>query len=303
MPSIEDLREFLVLAEHLNFSSAAESLFITQPALSRHIASLENELDVKLFNRTTKNVELTEPAKFFRTHIRTLVHDYDEILRRLNDYKESISSHLIISCPYNALQTYLGNIPELFGSSYPEIKLSYNVGIPETTMQYLLDGKADIAIVAQFQSASDNHLAQVEMFDEPIGVLMNCANPLALKQTISAEDLTKYPLLMVGKSAPPQSWNYMNSILNSYGVTLPSPILFDQIEGMIMALRQNEGVALLGSHLINQTSDKIVFRPVSNPSMSRPVSLFYNPSNNNEAISIFIDFYKKYFKYPFSFFE
>ena len=123
MPSIEHFRQFLVLSEYLNFSLAAESLYITQPVLSRHITALEEEYDVKLFARTTQSVKLTPAGEYLKQRLEKLIDDYDDICAGLRMIKAGFSNRLRISCPYYAMYDYLGALPELFSDLYPEIRL------------------------------------------------------------------------------------------------------------------------------------------------------------------------------------
>jgi len=76
---IRHLKYFMVLAEELNFTRAAEKLFIAQPPLSRQIRELEQELNATLFNRNNKKVELTEAGKFYAKEIRQLLDTLDAI--------------------------------------------------------------------------------------------------------------------------------------------------------------------------------------------------------------------------------
>lgn len=291
MPSIERFREFLVLAEHLNYSAAAESLFITQSALSRHIVTLENELGSRLFERDTQSVSLTPAGELFKNRISTLVESYDDICSELRILRSGFSNRLRISCPYYAIHDYLGPMPEIFECSYPDIKLEYHVGDPNEAMQDLLDDKADLAIIPKYKMPRSNELQNRTAFEEPLGVLLNQNHPLALKKEISLEDLKNETFFSVGNNYFSASWRHVANLCKAAGFTPSSPALFNQMEALIIAIRRGDGVSIVGNHMRNQESELVAFRPLSDANCSRSVSIWYKKDNPNKAIDKFIRVY------------
>ncbi|MGN1001453.1 MAG: LysR family transcriptional regulator [Oscillospiraceae bacterium] len=294
MPSIEHFRQFLVLAEYLNFSAAAESMFITQPALSRHITALENSLDIKLFERTTQSVTLTPAGEFFKERIAALLDDYDDIASRLRILKSGYSKRLRIGCPYYAINDYLGDVPEHFGGIYPDIKLQYTVGDPHEVMQCLLDDKVDLAIVARYPLPRMSLLERCDVYTEPLGVLLNKRDPLSRKPELSLTDLKSSTFFSVGNSYFTASWHHIVSLCRQVGFTPSSPALFNQMEALIMAIRNGDGITIIGRHMRNQESELITYRPLTEPSCIRQVSIWYKPDSENSAIQKFIKFYTQH---------
>ena len=88
------MRVFLTAAETLNFTAASARLYLTQPALSRQIASLENELGVKLFLRQNNVLELTECGKFFYGRLKTVHADLEEAVKQVRDLDAGVEGHL-----------------------------------------------------------------------------------------------------------------------------------------------------------------------------------------------------------------
>lgn len=294
MPSIEHFRQFLVLSEFLNFSAAAESMFITQPALSRHITALETSLDVKLFERTTQSVSLTPAGQLFKERISALVDDYDDIASRLRILKSGFSDRLRISCPYYAIHDYLGPVPELFGGIYPDIKLQYTVGDPHEAMQCLLEDKVDLAIIAKYQLPHTGQLERCDVYEERLGVLLNKKDPLAQKPELSLKDLHDHTFFSVGNSYFTASWHYTLNLCRSAGFTPGAPALFNQMEALIMAIRNGDGTTIVGHHMRNQESELIAYRPLTDSNCSRKISIWYKPNSNNASIEKFVKFYQRH---------
>lgn len=293
MPSMERFREFLVLAEHLNYSAAAENLFITQSALSRHISSLENELGSRLFERDTQSVSLTAAGEVFKKRISSLVEDYDDICSELRILRSGYGNRLRISCPYYAIHDYLGPMPELFELTYPDIKLEYHVGDPNEAMQSLLDDKADLAIIPKYQVPRTGELKAHPVFYEPLGVLLHQSHPLAAKEELSLADLKNETFFSVGNNYFNASWRHVASLCKAAGFSPSSPALFNQMEALIIAIRRGDGISVIGHHMRSQESELIAYRPLSDPDCTRQVCIWHKKDNSNPAIDKFIRIYTR----------
>ena len=293
MSSIKYFREFLTLSEFLNFSTAAESLYITQPVLSKHINALEASLDVKLFDRTTQSVTLTPEGRLFKERIQTLVDDYDDICSALRLLKASYSGRLRIGCPYYAIQDYLSSIPEKFSEEYPDIKLMYSVGDPYEIMQMLIEKKIDLAIVPKYPFPGSSHLQCIDLYKERLGVLINSEDPLASGNTLALEELKHHVFFSVGNSYFEASWNHTVNLCQKAGFTPSGPALFNQMESLIMGIRRGDGITVVGRHMRSQRSDRISYCPLSDAGAYRIVCIWYDPKNANEAIRTFIQLYEK----------
>ena len=122
---IEYLREFLVLGQTLNFHMAAEALFITDSALSRHISLVENELGVPLFYRSTRNVEFTPIGHQLYLKVSELIKKYDDIHNDISIYLAGYSHVFKLGLPYYAMSDYLGTAPSAFSTLSPDVALDF----------------------------------------------------------------------------------------------------------------------------------------------------------------------------------
>ena len=101
---IQYFKEFLMLSSCLNFRQAAQKLFISQSALSRHMEILEGDLGTRLFKRTTQVVELTETGRLLQLRAQGLVEDYEDIKLQIHDIELRTSRSLRIGVPYYAIE-------------------------------------------------------------------------------------------------------------------------------------------------------------------------------------------------------
>ena len=82
----DQLKYFLIVEKHMNFTSAAEELCISQPSLSKHIQALEHEIGAPLFNRNTRNVTLTPAGKEFAVHARFIMDYFNQVLQSMTKF-------------------------------------------------------------------------------------------------------------------------------------------------------------------------------------------------------------------------
>ncbi len=290
--TIEYFRQFLTLAKYQNFTVAAEALFITQSALSRHIALLEEELNIKLFERTTQSVTLTPAGELFKSRISALISDYDDICSRLRLMKNNYNNRLRIGVPYYAISDYLGPVPEIFEHTYPDVKLLYSVGDPYEITELLYKGEIDVALLPRYPVSAVQKIKFDPIFDEPLGVLLNSANPLAKCDVLSLSDIKDETFFSIDNQYFSQSWNHTVMLCRAAGFTPRNPAIFNQMEALIMGIRRGDGITVIGHHMRNQQSNLVTFRPLSDDTCHRTVCICYKKDNPNIAISKFRKLYK-----------
>ncbi|MDP9711109.1 UNVERIFIED_ORG: DNA-binding transcriptional LysR family regulator [Pseudomonas fluorescens] len=122
-PSTADLSIFLCIAQHLNFSRAAVDLGLTPSALSHSLRTLENRLGVRLFNRTTRSVALTEAGERLYARLKPAFRDIDDALEDLNHFRDKPSGNLRITAGRQACELVLLPIAGAFLQAYPDIRL------------------------------------------------------------------------------------------------------------------------------------------------------------------------------------
>jgi DNA-binding transcriptional LysR family regulator len=303
---IEYFREFVVLAEYLNFTTAAEHLYITQPVLSRHMAALEAHLDTRLFARSIRSVELTDMGNLFLASIKKILNEYDDLRSLVRMKNQGFADRLCIGVPYYGLHAYLGHFPELFEAEHPEIKLQYIVGDPDDVLNALKQGKADLVLMA------GNHFPRAEMFEfhelfrEPIGVLISSLDPLAKRESCSLAELSDKLFFSVSDSPYfSELWMHTKSLCQKAGFEPRGPAFLNQVETAFIAVRRGDGVIALSQHLRNQASDEIAYLNLTDRGCERPVNICCKKGKHSDAMGSFISMFSKLreiiFPPPYSF--
>ncbi len=141
------LQYALALYESLNFSAVAEKLGISQPALSKQIHNLENELGVKLFDRNTVPLTVTAAGEHFFREAQKLLYKEDQLLRSMEDFKSGKRGRLVIGIsPFRCLYL-IPDIMQKIKEKYPDVQIVLHEIGSDTLRKEAAEGKYDFAIV------------------------------------------------------------------------------------------------------------------------------------------------------------
>lgn len=182
---------FLAVAKQLNFSKAAEAIKITQPAVSRQICSLEAELGVKLFSRTSKKVDLTVSGLQF-------IEDAREIIKIAATARARYRSHLEqaapvpfeIGCHDQYEQTLIPPILSALLKRHPQIRPSIKIAPPQVIENRLAEQKLDVLLSFEHRGQYHHTAAYHELTTCPIACICSENHPFAGYRQLAAEDLT-----------------------------------------------------------------------------------------------------------------
>ncbi|MHB2248353.1 LysR family transcriptional regulator [Pseudomonas fitomaticsae] len=190
-PSTADLSIFLSIAQHLNFSRAAVDLGLTPSALSHSLRALENRLGVRLFNRTTRSVALTEAGERLYARLKPAFRDIDDALEDLNHFRDKPSGNLRITAGRQACELVLLPIAGAFLQAYPDIRLE----VVES------DALLDIVAAGFDAGVRFGNRLEADMVSLPIGPTLRSvvvASPAFLERHVAPqkpEDLHALPCI------------------------------------------------------------------------------------------------------------
>jgi DNA-binding transcriptional LysR family regulator len=285
---MEYFREFVVLAEYLNFTAAAEHLYITQPVLSRHMATLETHLDTQLLTRNTQSVTLTDMGVLFLANIKRILHEYDDLQALLRMKNQGFVDRLRIGVPYYAIKEYLGHFPELFESKYPEIKLQYIVGDPTEILNSLLHEKADLILLSGKNFPRAEQFEFHALFQEPLGVLISGKDPLAKRKSCALKDLSDKLFFSINGSYFSELWMHTRNLCQKAGFEPRGPAMMNQAEAAIIAIRRGDGVIVFGHHMRVHASDGVAYLELTDENCERTVSICGKKGDCTDTINKFV---------------
>jgi len=190
---------FLLVAENLSFSRAAEDLFISQPAVTKHIKELESRLNIALFERKSNKIYLTKAGKLIYTHLKKIKQEYQEMefeLGRLNDTFKGI---LRIGASSTISQYIIPKVIAAFHKRYPKIDLHLLNGNSFEMEQKLFENEIDLALVEN--ASSQSSIKYIDFLEDEIVIVTGSNSVYAKKKIISADDLQVLPIVLREKGS------------------------------------------------------------------------------------------------------
>ena len=193
--TITQLTYVLAIAEHKNFTKAAEKCFVTQPTLSTQIQKLEDELDVLIFDRSKKPIELTEVGRKIVNQARNIVNESDRIQDIVDQQKGFIGGEFRIGIIPTVMPTLLPMFLKAFIKKYPKVKLKIEELTTEEIILRIKDGHLDAAIAAT-PLESDNIKERVLYYEPFVGYIPE-HHRLFEKKKIEVSDLEIDDMLLL----------------------------------------------------------------------------------------------------------
>jgi LysR family transcriptional regulator, transcriptional activator of the cysJI operon len=188
------LQVFHTVAKRLNFTRAAEELFISQPAVTRHIQELEQQFKVKLFERNGTRIRLTDAGGRLLQHTDELFAIYRNIEFDMSSLTQRQSGRLYLGGSMTTAPYVIPPILARFHGRYPDVEVSLITGNTQQIEQALGQQEIDLGIVEGHSRHSS--ISYTEFMKDEIVLVSNPAHPLAKKASIRPEDLTRIPLLL-----------------------------------------------------------------------------------------------------------
>lgn len=193
--TITQLYYVLAVAEHQNFTKAAEKCFVTQPTLSMQIQKLEDQLDVQIFDRSKKPIELTEVGKKIVSQAKNIVNEADRIQDIVDQQKGFIGGEFRLGIIPTIMPTLLPMFLKTFIKRFPKVKLKIEELTTEEIIQRINDGHLDAAIAAT--PLQHDNIKERVLYFEPFVAYVPEQHKMHKKEKIIASELEITDILLL----------------------------------------------------------------------------------------------------------
>ncbi len=276
--TITQLKYTLAIAEHKNFTKAAESCFVTQPTLSTQIQKLEDELHVIIFDRGKKPIELTDVGRKIVFQARNIVNEAERIQDIVDQQKGFIGGEFRLGIIPTIMPTLLPMFLKNFIKKYPKVKLKIEELTTEEVLARINDGHLDAAIAAT--PLENETIKERVLYYEPFVAYIPENHRLKNKKTIEISDLDIEDMLLLE-----DGHCFRDGVLNlcktfkdqaEEGFQLES----GSIETLIKLSNEGLGMTLLPYLHTVDFREKLNhnLRHFTEPSPAREVSIIYHKS-------------------------
>ena len=211
---IRHLLYFKTVAEELHFRKAASKLCISQPPLSRQIKELEEELGVKLFERTNKKVTLTEAGTFFKKEVDQLLSGLEESRIVVKQIYEGVSGKLRIGYISSTYHSHLVNVLKEIPSTFPFVKTKLYEVPTARQIKALEEGKLDIGILRT--PVLSKKLKIISLFKDPFVVVIPRSEHLPNQEELS-RDIKNQPFIFFNQDYAPEYHRQLLEICQRLG--------------------------------------------------------------------------------------
>jgi DNA-binding transcriptional LysR family regulator len=292
---LRHLRYFVAVADELNFTRAADKLHLAQPSLTRQIHNLEEELGVRLLNRTKNQVSLTEEGKMFLVDAKRLVTSSLESMKAVQRFSRGESGQLNLGYLFKFNFDLLPATLSTFYKNSPDIAVNLFDMSPAEQLRALEARKIDLGFVGLRPPADTKHTASLSwecVAHHAVVVVLPANHPLAKKSKIKITDLKSQFFVAMSEETHPGSRHWLSSLGEKVGFT---PRILQDVElesGIMTFVAEGLGVTLAREQIKKLQHPGVVFRPVEPPAQA-DYWIAWHRENNSKVLQQYIEIIKK----------
>ena len=286
------LEYFLAVAREQNITAAAESLHISQPALSTQLKALETELGKQLLIRGVKGsrkVTLTEEGMILRKRAEEMISLMHRTKEEITGAGETIAGNVFIGTGETETVRLFAQVAKKMQQKYPDIRYHISSGNAEHVLEYLDKGLIDFGLLFTEIDSQKYEAIPVPVKDT-WGVLMRKDSPLAEKENICPEDLWDKPLIVSHQKGDDV---YLNQWLQRKESELHIVATYNLLFNASLLVDEGLGYALCYDKLINTQGSSLCFRPFSPRLEARGFIVWKKYQVFSRAANIFLQYLRE----------
>lgn len=269
------LKYFSVLAEELHFGKAAKKLHISQPPLSRQIKGLEEELGVRLFNRTKRNVQLTAYGEYLKHESYKLFNQLDVMKNHLQLMKYGAVGQIKIGYVGDFMHSVFPDILSELKHEYPKIDTILLESDTESQISSLRTGLIDIGFIRTPIEVKDIIINPI--YKETFSLILSKSHPLSSRKKIPLRELADEPYIGFSPKCPPPLSKSVMSICNRVGFSPKVIHKALQINSIVKLVENNIGYSIIPIGPKAVFKENVKFFELKNSPERAEMSLAYNP--------------------------
>ena len=264
--STRQVRAFLALAQHRNFTRAAQQSHLSQSAFSAMIRTLEDAVGLRLFDRDTRKVDLTPEGELFRQGVSRLMEDFRATMADLGEHAAQRRGRARIAALPSLAAGWLPGLLAEFHRRHPGIALAVSDELSESCIERVRSGRADFALAA-IRSTSPELRADPFCSDR-FHLVCRRDHPLAARKRVGLQDLTGVPFLhLAGSSSVRQ---HLEAALGTQ--SLQAEMELEQLSTVAGMVRAGLGVSVVPTlALFHFDHPDLVTRPLHAPGLKREI--------------------------------
>lgn len=246
----QQLDAFVAVAETASFSLAAERLYLTQPAVSKRVAQLEQQLNCRLFDRIARHTTLTESGIALLPRARAILQSVSDTRQAIVDLSGKITGRLRIAISHHIGLHRAPDLLRRYSLTYPEVVLDVDFMDSEVAYHEMRQGNFDIALVTlapEPQEKVESHT----IWEDPLVLVAACDHPLTLNSTLTTADLCQYSAILPGLST--YTGRIIKQFFDSEGKALTTSMATNYLETIKIMVSVGFGWSMLPATMVDHS--------------------------------------------------
>jgi DNA-binding transcriptional LysR family regulator len=240
----KQIEAFINVAKYKSFSKAAASSFLSQPAISSHISSLEKDLKIQLFDRTSKEVALTPAGESFLNYAIDILNTRDKAISTLSSFNDIVEGNLYLSASTTPCNTLVPDLLKHFHASYPNVHFNVTEISSGQIIDNIIKFDSELGIVGNM--VNDEKIESFKLVEDELVVISPAS--FNLPEELSLKDLLKHDFIMREKnSATRKTFEDMLQKKEVNSSSLKVPYEVNSLDTMLQFVKAGLGVSVVSS--------------------------------------------------------
>lgn len=286
--NLQQIEYFLAVAKHLNFTEAAKSVYVSQPSLSKQIAILEREIDVKLFARTKRSVRLTTAGEGLYNDLKEIHHSIELAIERAKGNNTETEGIINIGC-LEAMNTdiFLSNAMDYFQSLYPNIKIIIEKHHFKTLREKMINGTLDLIFTLSFELDASLELESRVVYETNSCIVLSAKHPKANLDQARLSDFKDDNFVVISREESPQGFDAVISLCKKNGFVPKIIKHLPNAESLLLCVEVGLGVTVMDGNVRMFNNQRI--KQITLPDDFISVMGVWKKGNTNPAVQLFVE--------------
>ncbi|WP_153556441.1 LysR family transcriptional regulator [Roseimaritima sediminicola] len=268
---LRSLELFCSVAQQRSFSRAAESHAVTQSAVSQAVLQLEENLGVRLVDRSKRPLNLTDAGAVFHQGLRKILGDYRALEQEVRSLGSRLQGRLRVAAIYSVAASYMPEASEAFQQMHPDVDLRIEPATPTQVLELAASGEVDFGLISYARSTRTVRATHWQR--EPMRLICAPEHPMAAGGPVQLAELDRLP--MIGFETSLKVRREIDQFFSQHGVRVEYFMEFDNLDSMIRAIQANRGIGVLPEAAVRRETANDSLRVVACPELSleRPLGI------------------------------
>ncbi len=285
----QNLKAFIHVVELASFSAAAEQLHLTQPAVSKRIASLEQQLDCKLFDRIGRQVTMTEAGRQLYPKAQQILQDVDAAQRSIRELPDTVAGVLNLGISHHIGLHRLPPILQDFSSRYPQVHLDIDFMDSEEAHEKISQGRLELGVVTLDSHSHDPVNSEV-LWQDQLVVVVAPDHPLSQSRKLTLSTLSQYPAILPGLNT--YTGQIIKILFDQHQLKLTISMSTNYLETIKMMVSIGLGWSVLPRTML---ADDVKEVHVADLALQRPLGYIYHRNRTfSNAANAFVDVLRRH---------